>query len=98
VTAAVLLGAAIAGFVIPRGKGSQTAPSAAITPDTSATATSAPSPVVDAGDLAASSASASPAYSVVPAPRRRALPASDCNPPFVRDREGRKIYKRECLR
>jgi hypothetical protein len=47
------------------------------------------------------SASAAPSTAAPPAqhrPAARAKPPSDrCNPPFVRDAEGNKIYKRECL-
>ena len=48
-----------------------------------------------------SSAAPSPSAPKATSPRRKhatTAPKTNCDPPFVRDDEGRKIYKRECLK
>jgi serine/threonine-protein kinase len=78
-------------------------------PSTVATPASAPllAPSIDAAPPASTEESAASAPSTTPAPsapsaatttpRRPAAPASNCNPPFTWDAQGKKHYKRNCL-
>jgi eukaryotic-like serine/threonine-protein kinase len=62
-----------------------------------------PEPAVAEPPPAEPSVSATPSMTLKPTaprpPKRTSTPGkSNCDPPFVRDDEGRKIYKRECLK
>jgi serine/threonine-protein kinase len=55
-------------------------------------------PSASAFSLPTSGPSASLSPAPVARPPARRAPAPNCNPPFIRNAEGEKIYKRECLK